>query len=141
MQQASAQDLQKVGLKATLPRLKILRILEANEQSHMSAEDLYRRLLEDQEEVALATIYRVLTQFEEAGLVERHHFEGGQSVFELKRGEHHDHLICVRCGRVDEFYDESIEHRQRKIADEHGFELTEHTMTLYGLCGDCRLLK
>ncbi len=138
MTEASAEDLQKAGLKATVPRLKILRMLDTCDQSHMSAEELYRRLLEEHEEVALATIYRVLTQFEQAGLVERHHFEGGQSVFELCRDGHHDHLICLKCGKVEEFFDEAIEARQKAVAAQYGFELTQHSMTLYGLCASCR---
>jgi len=133
-----SQDLKKAGLKATLPRLKILSILESTDTRHMSAEDVYKALLESGEEVGLATVYRVLTQFEAAGLVSRHHFEGGHSVFELNQGSHHDHILCVKCGRVDEFVDEVIEERQRRIAEEAGYEITDHSLYIYGICPDCR---
>ena len=126
------QDLKKVGLKVTLPRMKILELLETSEEHHLTAEDIYRMLLESGEEIGLATVYRVLTQFEAAGLVRRHHFEGGQGVFELNRGEHHDHMVCSRTGKVVEFYDEIIEQRQREIAKQHGFEITDHSLILYG---------
>lgn len=132
------QELKKVGLKATLPRLKILNILEHNEQRHLSAEDVYKALLDAGEEVGLATVYRVLTQFEAAGLVKRHNFEGGHAVFELDHGEHHDHMVCVKCGRIEEFLDPTIEDRQRKIARDAGFEMTDHAMYLYGICAQCR---
>ncbi|NIR31053.1 MAG: ferric iron uptake transcriptional regulator [Gammaproteobacteria bacterium] len=134
----SQQELKKAGLKATLPRLKILNILEHREQRHMSAEDVYKALLEAGEEVGLATVYRVLTQFESAGLVKRHNFEGGHAVFEVDHGEHHDHMVCVRCGRIEEFLDEIIEERQEKIARDAGFEMTDHAMYIYGICGACR---
>ncbi len=127
-----SQDLKKVGLKVTLPRMKILELLEVSEEHHLTAEDIYRMLLEGGEEIGLATVYRVLTQFEAAGLVRRHHFEGGQGVFELDRGEHHDHMVCSRTGKVVEFYDEIIEQRQREIAKQHGFEITDHSLILYG---------
>lgn len=127
-----SQDLKKVGLKVTLPRMKILELLEVSEEHHLTAEDIYRMLLESGEEIGLATVYRVLTQFEAAGLVRRHHFEGGQGVFELDRGEHHDHMVCSRTGKVVEFYDEIIEQRQREIAKQHGFEITDHSLILYG---------
>ncbi len=126
------QDLKKVGLKVTLPRMKILELLEVSEEHHLTAEDIYRMLLEGGEEIGLATVYRVLTQFEAAGLVRRHHFEGGQGVFELNRGEHHDHMVCSRTGKVVEFYDETIEQRQREIAKQHGFEISDHSLILYG---------
>jgi Fur family ferric uptake transcriptional regulator len=126
------QDLKKVGLKVTLPRLKILELLETSEKHHLTAEDIYRLLLEAGEEIGLATVYRVLTQFEAADLVNRHHFEGGQAVFELNRGTHHDHMVCSRTGRVVEFYDEIIEERQRKVAEEHGFKIKDHSLILYG---------
>ena len=132
------QDLKKAGLKATLPRIKILSILESSETRHMSAEDVYKALLESGEEVGLATVYRVLTQFEAAGLVSRHHFEGGHSVFELNQGDHHDHILCVKCGRVDEFVDETIEERQRAIAAKYGYSITDHSLYIYGICADCR---
>ncbi len=131
-------DLQKVGLKATLPRLKILKFLESTKARHLSAEDVYKAMLDSGEEVGLATIYRVLTQFESAGLVTRHHFEGGHSVFELNEGKHHDHIVCVKCGKVAEFYDETIEERQHLIADKNGFSMTDHALTIYGVCTDCK---
>lgn len=133
-----SQDLRKVGLKVTLPRMKILEILEQNEQRHLSAEDVYKALLEAGEDIGLATVYRVLTQFETAGLVTRHHFEGGHSVFELSHGEHHDHILCVKCGRVDEFVDEVIEQRQKEIAEKAGYEMTDHSLYIYGVCEKCR---
>lgn len=132
------RDIRNAGLKVTLPRVKILKMLQTSEDRHLSAEDVYRRLLDAGEEIGLATIYRVLTQFESAGLVQRHHFEGGQSIFELNEGEHHDHLVCVRCGLIEEFLDETIERRQERIASRFGFEITDHALTLYGLCPDCR---
>lgn len=133
-----SQDLQKAGLKATLPRLKILKFLEETEHRHMSAEDVYKAMLEQGEEIGLATIYRVLTQFESAGLVTRHHFEGGHSVFELDQGHHHDHILCVKCGKVDEFLDETIEERQKIIAKEKGYAITDHSLYIYGVCADCQ---
>ncbi len=127
------QELRKAGLKITLPRVKILQILESTEKGsqHMSAEDVYRALLTAGEDVGLATVYRVLTQFESAGLVTRHHFETGHSVFELAKGEHHDHMVCVNSGDVVEFTDPIIEERQREIAKEHGFDLIDHSLVLY----------
>lgn len=120
--------------------MKILEILENSKQRHLSAEDIYRTLIAANDDIGLATVYRVLTQFETAGLVERHHFEGGQAVFEINDGGHHDHLVCMKCGKVVEFFDEVIEERQHAIAKEKGFELTDHSMILYGLCGseECR---
>jgi len=129
-----SQDLRKAGLKVTLPRMKILEMLEGSENRHMSAEDIYRELLESGEDIGLATVYRVLTQFEAADLVVRHHFEGGNSVFELNRGEHHDHIICVDCGEVVEFYDETIEQRQKAVAGEQQFRIADHSLILYGKC-------
>jgi Fur family ferric uptake transcriptional regulator len=129
------QEIRKAGLKVTLPRVKILEILETNEQQrHMTAEDVYKALLERGEEIGLATVYRVLTQFVSAGLVERHHFESGQAVFELNRGSHHDHIVCVQCGHVEEFVDETIERCQRRIAEEKGFKIADHALTIYGDC-------
>lgn len=127
------QELRNAGLKVTLPRVKILQILESTGEGpqHMSAEDVYRALLAAGEDVGLATVYRVLTQFESAGLVMRHHFETGHSVFELSKGEHHDHMVCVDSGEVVEFTDSIIEQRQREIAAEHGFELVDHSLVLY----------
>ena len=133
-----SQDLKNVGLKATLPRIKILHFLEQSKIRHMSAEDVYKALLESGEEVGLATGYRVLTQFEQAGLVSRHHFEGGQSVFELNEGKHHDHILCIKCGKVDEFVDKVIEERQQNIAREKGYEMTDHSLYIYGICKDCQ---
>lgn len=133
-----AQDLKDAGLKATVPRLKILEILENKKDQHMTAEDVYKALLESNEDIGLATVYRVLTQFETAGLVARHHFEGGQSVFELDQGGHHDHILCVSCGRVDEFVDDVIEERQRAIAEKAGYEITDHSLYIYGICPACR---
>lgn len=132
------QELRKAGLKVTLPRVKILQLLESSETRHLSAEDVYKALIEAGEEVGLATVYRVLTQFESAGLVMRHRFEGGHSVFELHTVEHHDHLVCNKCGKVEEFFDEIIESRQDKIAADFGFEITDHSLYLYGICSDCR---
>ncbi len=128
------RDLRKAGLKVTLPRVKILDILTGNAARHLSAEDIYRHLLEANEDIGLATVYRVLTQFEAAGLVSRHHFEGGMAVFELNRGEHHDHIVCMDCGRVEEFSDAGIEDRQHAIATERGFGLADHALILYGRC-------
>lgn len=126
-----AIDLKKAGLKATLPRIRILQILEESDEPHMSAEDVYRTLLEAGEEVGLATVYRVLTQFESAGLVIRHNFDSGHSLFELDRGEHHDHMVCVENGDVIEFHNEQIERLQQEIAKKHGYELVEHSLVLY----------
>lgn len=125
------QELRKVGLKVTLPRVKILQILESSEHHHMSAEDVYKALMEAGEDVGLATVYRVLTQFESAGLVVRHNFDGGHSVFELERGEHHDHMVCIDTGKVLEFHNEEIEALQIKIASEHGYDITGHSLVLY----------
>ncbi len=132
-----SSDLKKVGLKVTLPRIKILGLLEASKTRHQSAEDVYRALLDDGEEIGLATVYRVLTQFEAAGLVDRHHFEGGQAVFELNEKGHHDHIVCVVCGQVEEFFDELIEERQREVAGKMGYEVTDHSLILYGKCPNC----
>jgi len=126
------QDLKQVGLKVTQPRMKILELLETTPKRHVTAEDVYRMLLERNSEIGLATVYRVLTQFETAGLVTRHHFEGGQSVFELAQEEHHDHMVCLQTGKIIEFYDEIIEQRQQVIAEKYGFEITDHTLILYG---------
>ncbi|MGK0298293.1 MAG: Fur family ferric uptake transcriptional regulator [Gammaproteobacteria bacterium] len=126
-----AQDLKKAGLKATLPRIRILEIMEDAQDKHMSAEDVYKSLLEAGEDVGLATVYRVLTQFESAGLVIRHNFDSGHSVFEIHRGSHHDHMVCLKTGKVIEFENEEIEQLQRKIAEEHGFELQDHSLVLY----------
>lgn len=132
-----SQQLKDAGLKITLPRLKVLQILEQSRNHHLSAEDVYKALLETGEDVGLATVYRVLTQFEAAGLVSRHNFEGGYSVFELSQGEHHDHLVCVKCGRVEEFVDEIIEQRQKAIAELAHFKMTDHALNIYGICPQC----
>ena len=126
-----SQDLRKAGLKVTHPRMRILELLEQTRPRHMTAEDIYRHLLGGGEEIGLATIYRVLTQFESAGLVLKHNFEGGQAVFELDRGEHHDHMVCIETGKVIEFVDAEIERRQHEIAARHGYELEEHSLVLY----------
>ena len=128
-------DLRRAGLKVTLPRLKILEILGTAKPRHMSAEDIYKHLLESHEDIGLATVYRVLTQFEAAGLVTRHHFEGTTAVFELNEGEHHDHIVCLDCGRVEEFMDSGIEARQKEVAERLGYQLIDHSMILYGRCG------
>ncbi len=125
------QELRKAGLKVTLPRVKILQILEGSQGLHMSAEDVYKALLEAEEDVGLATVYRVLTQFEGAGLVVRHNFDSGHSVFELARGEHHDHMVCMESGDIIEFMDEEIERRQKEIAEKHGYEIVDHNLVLY----------
>jgi len=130
-------ELRKAGLKITTPRVKILHILENSEQRHLSAENVYRKLIETGDDVGLATVYRVLTQFETAGLVIRHNFEGDHSVFELNQGEHHDHLVCVKCGVVKEFVDDTIEQRQKDIAVEAHFRITDHSLNIYGVCQGC----
>lgn len=129
-----SSNLRDVGLKVTLPRLKILQMLETHPERHMSAEDIYRQLMGSDEDIGLATVYRVLTQFETAGLVKRHHFEGGHAVFELERGHHHDHMVCLKCGHVTEFTDDVIEKRQHVKARELGFKLQEHSLIMYGEC-------
>jgi Fur family ferric uptake transcriptional regulator len=131
-------ELKKAGLKATHPRLKILSILEAAEHPHLTAEDVYKELLNAGEEVGLATVYRVLTQFETAGLVIRHNFEGGRSVFEINQGHHHDHMVCMECAQVFEFVDPAIEERQRRIAEKNGFVIDDHSLYLYGVCEGMR---
>ena len=127
-------DLRKAGLKVTLPRVKILEILENSPNRHLSAEDIYRRLVDLREDIGLATVYRVLTQFEAAGLVTRHHFADGMAVFELNAGPHHDHILCLDCGRVEEFVDAGIEERQTEVADRLGFAISEHALVIYGHC-------
>ncbi len=127
-------DLKKTGLKATAPRLKIINLFETSSVRHLTAEDVYRQLLSEGLDIGLATVYRVLTQFEQAGLLVRHHFESGRAVFELNQGTHHDHLVCLQCGRVEEFYDPEIEKRQAKVAKERGFAIHEHALYLYVEC-------
>ncbi len=131
------QQIKQAGLKVTAPRVKILGILENSLKRHLSAEDVYKELLNQDEDIGLATVYRVLTQFENVGLVSRRHFEGGQSVFELNSGDHHDHLVCLNCGRVIEFTDPVIESRQVAIAAEQGFEIQDHSLIVYGVCTKC----
>ena len=135
---SESQELKDAGLKITLPRVKILQILDGAASHHLSAEDVYKQLLVNDEEIGIGTVYRVLTQFEDAGLVKRHHFEGGHSVFEIAKTEHHDHIVCVKCGAVEEFTDDGIEHRQGEIAESFGYQLTDHHLNLYGLCPSCR---
>lgn len=127
-----SSDIKNAGLKLTLPRMKILELLESSVDRHLKAEDIYKMLLDSGEEIALATVYRVLTQFETAGLVSRQHFDGGHAVFEINDGEHHDHLVDIATGKVVEFYDDIIEQRQKEIAEKYNFNITEHTMVLYG---------
>ncbi|MDR1228916.1 MAG: ferric iron uptake transcriptional regulator [Azoarcus sp.] len=133
------RSLKNIGLKATHPRLKILELFQNAGQQHLTAEDVYRHLMEDEMDIGLATVYRVLTQFEQAGLLERHYFETGKAVFELNKGEHHDHLVCLQCGRVEEFFDAEIERRQKLVAKERGFVIKEHALYLYADCtrADC----
>ena len=130
------EDIKNAGLKVTLPRMKILELMEKSKDRHLKAEDIYKMLLDSGEEIALATVYRVLTQFEAAGLVSRHHFDGGHAVFEVNDGDHHDHLVDIESGRVVEFFDEAIEERQKEIAKKYNFTITEHTMVLYGHFND-----
>jgi Fur family transcriptional regulator, ferric uptake regulator len=129
-----ADDLKSSGLKATLPRLKILEVFQRSDQRHMTAEDVFKALMHEGADIGLATVYRVLMQFEQAGLLSRSHFESGKSVFELNEGQHHDHLVCVTCGRVEEFYDAEIEARQHEVALRRGFDLREHALSLYAVC-------
>jgi Fur family ferric uptake transcriptional regulator len=131
-------DLKQAGLKTTLPRLRVLSILEKSKIRHLSAEDVYNELLEEEGTVGLATVYRVLTQFEDAGLVIRHNFEGERSVFELNDADHHDHMVCAKCGSVTEFVDKRIESLQDKVAQDHGFSIHDHSLTLYGICKRCK---
>ena len=135
---SESKELKEHGLKATAPRLKILELMESSQIRHLSAEDIYKLLINSKFEIGLATVYRVLTQFESAGIVIRHHFEEGHSVFELAGEAPHDHIVCVRCGRVEEFHDYEIENRQRMVAERLGFELTDHNLNMYGLCLSCK---
>ena len=130
----TTHDLKSAGLKATLPRVRIINLFEQSKVRHLTAEDVYKQLLSEGVDVGLATVYRVLTQFEQAGLLMRHHFESGKAVFELNEGKHHDHLVCLQCGRVEEFYDAGIEKRQTAVAHERGFRITEHALYLYAEC-------
>ncbi len=130
----NAEELKSSGLKATLPRIKILEVFQSTTRRHMTAEDVYKSLLIDGADIGLATVYRVLMQFEQAGLLTRSNFESGKSVFELNEGQHHDHLVCLTCGRVEEFYDPDIETRQRAVAEARGFDLQDHSLALYARC-------
>lgn len=131
---SNSQNLKSIGLKATFPRLKILDLFQKVENRHLTAEDVYRLLIAEDMDIGLATVYRVLTQFEQAGLLERHYFESGKAVFELNEGHHHDHLVCLQCGKVEEFFDPAIEERQNRIAEERGFVVREHALYLYADC-------
>lgn len=135
---ANIDELKSTGLKATLPRLKILDVFQKGAQRHMTAEDVFRVLLQEHSDIGLATVYRVLTQFEQAGILSRSHFESGKAVYEINEGTHHDHLVCTSCGRVEEFYDAEIEKRQQVVAKAKGWILQDHAMSLYGLCADCQ---
>lgn len=135
------QSLKNAGLKITAPRTKILEIFETSDKRHLSAEEIYKTLLESNEDVSLATVYRVLTQFENANILTRHHFSEGHSVFELHSGEHHDHLVCAQCGHVEEFVDAIIEKRQKEIAKKSGYHMLDHALHIYGLCPRCQSLK
>ena len=143
----NTKNLKQAGLKTTQPRLKVLDVLETSQNHHMTAEDVYKRLLETEQEIGLATVYRILTQFETAGLVIRHNFEGGRALYELDNGAHHDHMVCVKCGKVFEFFDRTIEQRQRNIAAKAGFSMEDHSLSLYGVCngmkesGRCSMSK
>lgn len=128
------KSLKNTGLKATFPRLKILELFEKSSQRHMTAEDVYRMLISENMDIGLATVYRVLTQFEQAGLLERHFFDAGKAVFEINQGKHHDHLVCIDCGRVEEFFDAEIEQRQNAIAEQRGFSIQDHALHLYAQC-------
>lgn len=131
---ATPNELKTLGLKATLPRLRILELFQVRRLRHISAEEVYRELLAEQQDIGLATVYRVLTQFEQAGILKRSNFESGKSVYELDEGQHHDHLVCLQCGRVEEFFDEEIERRQQRIAEDRGFTLQDHALALYANC-------
>jgi Fur family ferric uptake transcriptional regulator len=131
---SNINDLKSTGLKATLPRLKILEVFQGSSLRHMTAEDVYRILLQDRSDVGLATVYRVLTQFEQANILIRSHFESGKAVYELNEGQHHDHLVCLDCGRVEEFYDAEIEKRQHAVASDKGFQISDHALSLYASC-------
>ena len=131
---ANIEELKSTGLKATMPRLKILDVFQKGSQRHMTAEDVFRVLLEDRSDIGLATVYRVLTQFEQAGILLRSHFESGKAVYELNEGQHHDHLVCLDCGRVEEFYDAEIEKRQHDVAKAKGFDIADHALSLYAHC-------
>ncbi len=138
MMNSNINQLKDNGLKVTGPRLKILDLFETHAEEHLSAEDVYRILLDEGVEIGVATIYRVLTQFEQAGILLRHHFETGKAVYELYTGGHHDHIVCVKCGKITEFHNDEIEKLQDKIADENGYRIVDHALYMYGVCGDCQ---
>jgi Fur family ferric uptake transcriptional regulator len=140
---SNPSDLKNIGLKATLPRLKILDLFEQSDKRHMTAEEVYRLLTDEGQDIGLATVYRVLTQFEQAGLLMRHHFDSDKAVFELNQGDHHDHLVCLQCGKVEEFFDSEIEKRQNRIAKERGFAIHDHSLQIYADCvkEDCPYRK
>lgn len=138
MPMKNIENLKSTGLKATLPRLKILEIFQDGKLRHMTAEDVFRVLLDERSDIGLATVYRVLTQFEQAGILLRSNFESGKAVYELNEGQHHDHFVCTSCGKVEEFYDPEIEKRQQLIADEMGWSIQDHSMSLYGQCAECK---
>ena len=138
---SSPEHLKTIGLKATLPRLRILELFEKSTVRHLAAEDVYKKLVEEGTDTGLATVYRVLTQFEQAGLLVRHHFESGKAVYELNQGSHHDHLVCMQCGHVEEFYDPEIEKRQQIVAKSKGWVVQDHSMALYGHCAQCAQSK
>ncbi len=131
-------NLKQAGLKITTPRLRILEIFETSNERHLSAEEVYKIIVDSKQDVGIATVYRVLTQFAESGILHRHNFDSGHSVFELEKGEHHDHLLCVKCGRVIEFLDQKIENRQLEIAHENNFDITDHSLIIYGICASCK---
>ncbi len=131
-------ELKNAGLKITLPRMTILKLFEESQKRHLSADEIYKTLNEKGEDIAMATVYRVLTQFEGAGLITRHNFEGNHAVFELNQGSHHDHLVCIKCGKVEEFVDAIIETHQKEIANQAGFQMTDHQLNIYGLCRECQ---
>ena len=137
MHMTNIDELKSTGLKATIPRLKILEVFQRSPERHLTAEDVFRVLLQDRSDVGLATVYRVLTQFEQASILSRSHFESGKAVYELNEGQHHDHLICTSCDKVEEFYDPEIEKRQQMVAQQRGWSIQDHSMSLYGLCAAC----
>ena len=134
----SPKDLQQSGLKVTMPRMKILEVFENHRDAHLTADDVYRILVTEGLDIGLATVYRALTQFEQAGILTRHHFESGKAVFELNHGGNHDHFVCVKCGKVEEFYDPALEKQQEAIASKYGFEIQDHELYLYGVCKSCK---
>jgi len=135
---ANTENLKQAGLKITTPRLQILELFETTNRRHLNADDVYKLILDAKLDIGIATVYRVLTQFEEAGILQRHNFDSGHSVYELNKGQHHDHLLCIKCGKVDEFLDDEIEKRQLRIAKKKDFEITDHSLIIYGICTACK---